>query len=380
MVVFEPYAGYMHLVPRLAIAFCALFPIEVIPVVVTVVAAFVVSLTAAACFLFLETRIRSMLLRFTAWAVILVTPNAGGEVTNNLANLHWFLMVGAVCALLVRAPNRWFAAVQCAVVVAAVGSDPLVLMFVPLVVVRLVLLKSRRDRSIAVAFILTAAVQLSVTFVGIFVNESRSFARTIPPVPDLLDFYTFRVVLSGIAGVTATERYGEALGATIPGLITASVLAFLIVAVRRNRPARYALIVAAGSSATFFAIVFALQWNTLGPLGALDLQAGQRYALLPTMLLLIAIILAADALIQGQRQRVVIALSVAVALVVLVPSVADYRWVNLRAGAASWEQSLEVAGEACNTGSASKVTIPVAPGWFTGAEVPCDLLDDEVGQ
>lgn len=372
--VLEPYAGYLHLVPRLAISIALMVPIDVVPLAVTIVSALITSLSAAACFLFLETRMRSVLLRIAVWAIVLIIPNAGGEVVNNLANLHWFLMVAAVAALVVRAPARGFAIVQCVVVVAAVGSDPLMLLFTPLLLIRIVLLRSARDRAVAVSFVAATVLQVGVSVVGVVLNGSRSFSRELPQVPDLVDFYTFRVVISGLIGTSATERWGEALGAGIPGLIVAGVLAVVIFAAVRDRKRRYVIVAFALSSLLFFSVVVCLQWNLLAVNEMLNLSYSSRYALLPTALLLFALVLAVDGFIEGTRAVVGLVVSAIVIVLVAIPSVVDYRWVQLRDGAPAWHEALAQAENRCAADGGGYVQVDIAPKGFSAPSIPCAAI------
>ncbi|WP_019179501.1 hypothetical protein [Microbacterium yannicii] len=370
---FEPYAGYMHLVPRLVISVCALFPLEIVPVVVTIAAALVLSLTAAACYLFLETRIRSRPLQLLSWAVVIVAPMAGGEVANNLANLHWFLMIGAVCALIARSRGRGFAVVQSVVVIAAVGSDPLALMFLPLVAIRWFALRGRGDRAVAIAFGAAAVVQLGVTLAGYVMGAGRSFAGLTPTIPELLDFYSYRIVLSGLIGPTAALDASRWIGVTLPGVVVLAIFTFMILVSWHEVGPRYVVLTLSASSAIFFAIVFRLQWNGVGPAGTLGFTFGQRYAVLPAVLFLIAMIVAVDAFtrVRGRISKVVAI--IAVSAVVLIPAARDYRWAVPRVDAVTWPEALDDGIDQCDAGSRS-VEIPIAPVGFGGPTLECDLL------
>lgn len=370
----QPYAGYMHLVPRLVISVCALFPIDVVPVVVTIAAAVVVSATAAACYLFLETRLRSLPLRLLAWAVVIVAPMAGGEVSNNLANLHWFLMIAAVCALIVRSRGTAFTVVQCVVIVAAIGSDPLVLIFLPLLAIRWFALPSRRERSVAIAFGAGAAVQLSVTLAGYLMGAGRSFAGKAPTLAEVLDYFTYRVVISGIAGPTGAVEASRWIGVTLPGLLAAALFAFVIAVSWPNAGSRFVVLALVGSSVVFFGVVFRLQWHGVGAAGTLGFAYGQRYAVLPAVLFLVALVVAVDALIRARGRAVRVAAVLAVTAVVLIPAARDYRWATPRAEAASWPAALQEGANQCAEGSVSAVEVPIAPREFGGPDIACDLL------
>lgn len=381
LVIFEPYAGYMHLVPRISAMIAAQFPLQVVPLAVTIAAALVISLAAAAGFAFLETRIRSIPLRLAAWIAMLALPIMGAEAANNLANLHWYLMVAAFCAVVIRARSTAMTVVQCVVVVAAVMSDPLTLLLLPVVAFRWWLLPSRRDRSLVVAFITAGVIQLIVVLAGAIGGEGRPAPTGFPTPGDLLDFYSYRVVLTAVVGLTRAQALGETGPLALPGLATAAATAVLIAMAYRDFDRRVVISAFGAGSILFAAIVYSLQWTMLEPGGARSLYAGDRYAVVPTALLIIALVLAADAFAAHRRRswarRVI---GVAVLIAIAIPVALDYRSANYREGAPPWDAALQEAAALCDAGDDLDgfILVRSAPLQWGGVLISCTRVTDAV--
>ena len=88
-----PYSGYLHLLPRLIVAFVApLFGLEAYAIAITVACSIVLGLIAALTFYCASELTASVAVRL-GWASIpvLVAPGAL-ETLGNVANLHWYLL------------------------------------------------------------------------------------------------------------------------------------------------------------------------------------------------------------------------------------------------------------------------------------------------
>ena len=376
-VILSGYAGYLHLVPRIATEIAVLFPLPVVPIIVTFLAAMTVSLLACACFVFLEARIASVPLRFAAWIVCLALPTMGGDVANNLANLHWFLLIAAFCALLVPSRSTSMTVLQCVVVFAAATSDALALLLIPFALLRWWLLPDRRGFAVALAYIAGAALQFVAVLNGLLgTGPARQIADEHPTFAQLLDLYVNRSVLAGLFGLEGARILLALIGAALPGLALAGVIAAAVLAARADRYRRLGLIVFIASSVVFAGIVYSLQWYAIEETPPTDFQIGLRYAVVPTALLLLGLIQCVDAglpHLRGHSLRWWLGLVTLVA--VLIPVAVDYRSTVGRE-APSWRDSLAFGSEQCESGEgeAGLVVIPTPPVWFGGMLMPCDLL------
>lgn len=376
-VVLTGYAGYLHLVPRLAAEIAVLFPLQVVPLAVTVLAAGIASLLACACFVFLETRIASLPLRFAVWIVCLALPTMAGDVANNLANLHWYLLVAAFCALLSRSRSAAFTVVQCVVVFAAATSSAIALLLIPFALVRWWLVPGRRSLAVSVAYLAGASLQFVTVLNGVLgTGPAREIAAQYPSFAQLLDLYVNRVVVAGLFGLTGAETMRDAVGAALPGILLAGVVLAVIFAARADRDRRLGIVVFAGSSGVFAGFVYSLQWYAIEQTPATDLLVGLRYAVVPTALLLLALLQCVDTGASRIRRPSVRRGVAFVALIaVLIPVGIDYRSTIARE-APSWSDALTYGEEQCGAGEDDSgiVTVSTAPIWFGGMLMPCSAF------
>lgn len=376
-VLFSGYAGYLHLVPRLAAEVALTFPLLIVPLVITLLSAAITSLLACACFVFLETRIRLIPLRFAAWVVCLALPTMGGDVANNLANMHWLLLIAAFCAVLTQSRSAPLALAQCLAVFGAATSDALAFLLLPLVLVRLWLLTKWRDRAVGLTFLAGAALQGVAVVEGLLgTGPARHIAEQYPNFAQLLDLYVNRVVVVGLFGIGNAQVAFDLVGASLPGLALAAVIAVVVSAVRLDGLRRVGIIVFTVSSFVFAAGVYSLQWYAIENSSPTEYLVGLRYAVVPTALLLIALLQAVDvrvACVQRTTLRRVVAIAAFVA--VIVPVAADFRSTVSRESPA-WEESLELGRDECVAGNAENglVVIPTPPLTFGGMLIPCEVL------
>ncbi len=141
---FEPYAGYLHTLPRALEAIVALFPPSVAGLVMLVLASLATGVVA------LLVTSRASRAGLPVWAcgiagvATALMPDFGSEAVGNLSNLQWVFMYGVLWAVLPywgRITTR-AAIVDSLFVFVAVVSAPGTLALAPLVVARLV---TRRD-------------------------------------------------------------------------------------------------------------------------------------------------------------------------------------------------------------------------------------------
>jgi uncharacterized membrane protein len=374
---FEGYAGYMHLVARLGAWLAVIFPLEIVPIAVTIVAAAITSLIACACFLLFEQRIASVPLRFGAWIVCLALPIMGGEVVNNLANLHWYLLIAGFIAVTVRARTTSLLVVQALVLFVAVTSDALALMLIPFVIVRLFLLRGIRERVADLAFVAGAILQIGVVVAQVISGAERTVAPERPSSAEFIDFYTYRVVLGGLFGTSSPARLLEILGNTLPGLALGAVVLVIVAAARADRVRRVGIVVYVLGSVGFAIVVFSIQWSGLAGSPLLEYFTGSRYITVPTALLLLSLLLAADAgLARLATRSAMRVFSGLIVVLLLIPVVIDFRPMNIRSDAAPWEPQIAAARNDCETGPADEtVVLAISPAWFGGVVLECPLVE-----
>ncbi|WP_298992137.1 hypothetical protein [uncultured Pseudokineococcus sp.] len=372
----EPYAGYMHLAPRLGAAVADAFPLAWAESVLAACASAVVGLCAVATGLLSRGHLPSRAVRALLAAAVVLLPVAGFEAVGNVANSHWYLMAASFWALAARPSRTGEVVLAAAVVVLAAASDPLTVILAPLVVVRLLLLRRARDHVVTLAFTGGTAAQLAVVL-----GTDRGDAP--PPAPvDVLSAYVVRVPVELVLGPGRAESLltGDGAGRAAALAVTAVVLAVAAVAAAAG-PWRLRWIALAGALASlaFFVVPVTVSWApalsvALGP--QLDLASVSRYSVVPQLLLLVLVAAGLQALVDLAPSPAALGAAAVVVLLLAASAVSGYRpgW-DVREGP-SWDVGLAAARQLCEDDPArASADVPIAPDperWR--AVVPCARL------
>ncbi len=389
------YEGYLHVVPRTIAAIASLAPVPDAAVVINAGAAFVVSLLAVYLWSATAPVLPSPWGRGVLLAAFLLLPAAGWEVNSSINNLHWYL--DFACFWVFVRPLRTTGAVVagCVVAAAAVLSDPLTALFVPLVAYRVFRAlrgagEGPRRHVLAAPIVFCVCLALQAAY-GVSEKAPEAFVER--DWRDIPGTYGWRVAGSIFIGDRWTPGLFDRFGLPF-------ALALLVVAIAA---AAYALGVAGGLrptvalclaySAGFLTIPLLIRGTSI----YLDRQVvtlnGSRYMLVPALLLLSALLIALFATAPGEvgwrtargagdllRDRTRLARVLFTALIGTV-LVLSYRTASIRAGGPDWRQGVAAAQERCRSnggdepgsvGSAAnswatvvgpgQVAIPTAPG------------------
>ena len=210
-----PYAGYLQLVPRLIADGVALLPLSDAALAFAVTGA----LIAAGCAVFAghasAGHIRSRWLRAGLAAGVVLLPSAVIEVANNGVNAPWYLLFAAFWALLWRPrtmAGRLLAAGLC---FAAASSQLLVILFAPLVLARMLVLRRPYEHFATAGWLAGITLQLAFSAPGL------ELAR-LGPLPAALRFYGQHVLLAAVAG---RQLAGLLQDASAPGAVLLATVA-----------------------------------------------------------------------------------------------------------------------------------------------------------
>lgn len=351
----EPFAGYLHLVPRLAAGAVSALPLETADTAFAVLSA----LVAAACALFVfrasSAHVRSAWARVACAAPLLVSPLAGTEILANVANLHWYLLYAAFWAVVWEAPSRWEAATAAAVVAAAVLSDPFALVLAPVVVLRVVALGRRADAAV-LAFAASAVAQVAGTL-GATGQRQLGEEAEVALVP-----FRFAVDVFG-RGLAGDRLVGEsglsARGAAVAAVVAAGLagVAWARRGVLRRRAALVAVL--AVVSVAYFAAPVALSGIS-----------APRYAFAPALLAVAALVVLLDGAALDRTAAAALAL-VAACWVVGLPS------YNERDERPAWDEALAAAARSCTAGG--RADVAVLPRGMS-ARLACDDVVEAAGR
>lgn len=370
----QPYAGYLHIVPRFLAELAVLFPPSIEPTAVTLLAAATASALGVSVFMTVGARVRRFPLRISVWLAAFALPVMGGEALGTIANLHWFLLIAAFCAAVSRARTASAAAVQGIVLCAAVLSDPLAALLIPLLAVRWWLIRDRRETVIAVAFLAATAVQAIGTVSGTLLAGDRSVSASRPSGFEFLEMFGYRAAATSILGIHGSSAAARTVDGALPWLALAAVAVIVVAGATLSRRLRVVICGFSASAIAFAAIVWALQWEFITSGGLARLDLGDRYTIVPTALVTIAILLAIDGISHRLSGTTSLVVSVAALAVVVALVLIDARVWMFRDGTPSWTDQLAARAEDCPSDAASSVRVQIAPatmGLFV--DVPCEI-------
>lgn len=255
-----PYNNYLHLLPRLVGALAAALPPADAAIVLAGGAALVVAVLSAYVYWASGTVVASEPARILLATLTVLLPAAAYE-TNAAANdLHWYLMFAAFWALLAVRRTRRHGVLAAVVVGAAVLSDPLTVLLLPLGVITGLRQHHRRSWLAPVVLALGGPAQF---LVGLGGQQIGRYSAT--HLGGLLALFTVRLVGSFVLG----ERYlGVLLG---PRMLRAyaltAVVVVIVVAIGLVSRGRGRLLLLAGVNycIVYFIVPLLIRGRTFGP-------------------------------------------------------------------------------------------------------------------
>lgn len=394
----HPYAGYLHVLPRLVVDLAWALPVPAYALVVSTTACVLVGGIAALVFVLSRQVLRPWPLRLLLAAVPAVLPLAPVEISGNVANLHWYCMLLAPWLFAHQSRSWWAAGTLAAVTALTVLTEPQTVLFLPLLA--LAWLPVRRAASgrpdlralpVTVTALVAGAAQVVTSVSSVRTSEPGS-----PSWQDLVAGY----LLQPFAGAW-NARVGTAVEAVlahgwsvlvVPALVVVGVLAAAVL-VGTWRARFLVVALAVGSLVVWVAAIVA---NGTSERPWAHLSAGMvgdpplRYAAGAGLLLVSAVALAAGVLVQwgsgvttdpAQRDRpssvllrvVVAAVGWCAVAAVVASSVVSLAPATTRRSAGpEWAPQIPAAARECRGDPRLQVVrVEIAP-W--GAEVPCGRL------
>jgi hypothetical protein len=372
-----PYAGYLQAAPRSLATVTTAFPL--------CDAAWVLAASAAAVrvgvslFVFRASRghLRSTWVRAMLAAAVVLLPVGGLEVLDNIANLHWFLTFAAFWAVLWRPSRWWDCTIAAAIVVMAVGSDPLTALLVPLVALRAISMRRWRDQIVTVCFALAGTFQAWAVLRGTRPPHETFSAAAVAKL------FGTRVVVGTLAGYWHTVALWRHWHYAAVGVGAVALLAIISPALQVGGQRRWLAICAVTGSAIAFVACFAEP--AVAPHLRVDVVSSlSRYDVLASLLMLSAVAAGLDAL-RSPADVVVRSLVCAVFLSALPVDLvgSSQLWTHLEATVPTWHTAVATARLDCQLQAAQRarsgsrsddVWVPEMPeGWRV--RLPCSALD-----
>lgn len=385
---FEPYAGYLHVLPRIIGEAVSFFPVHYAALLLAGSAALVVALLSVYVYVVARPLIPSPAARAGLAGLMVLLPAAGFETNASVANLHWYLLVATALTFLVVPATRSGAALGTAVAALCALSDPLAALLLPLVLLR-GLRQPARAWWAPAAVVVGLAMQLTAVLTS---YEPNVYGEVVPG--DIPRVYGLRVAGSFLFGDRHLDTVAG-LGAVWPAyLCLLLVVALLVYLLVTSAPAaRRWVVVFSGYSVLFLVVTVGLRGTEEFFPGTFT-YLGSRYTVVPLFFLYAAVLTALgtprpDARGESVRTPLLQAfLLVTGALVVL-----NYgSVVSVRDAGPGWRETVDQARAVCAEADGEpvalpgqvlpeqpgEVTIPVAPDVEpphpARVFVPCDRL------
>lgn len=363
------YAEYVVFLPRLIAEIATIPALRHAPETMNVLAVLVVGLSALAVWFASAGHIRNPYLRAVLVALVLLPPASGLETVVSATNVAWYSSFAVFWLLLWRPATAWGACLGALLILATGLSSPTIFFFVPLAVLRAVALRDRRDALVVGAFGLALAIQLPVT---VFNDEQVSDPNW---THNILTSLLQRVVDGAALGLELGGHAWAAWGWPFLIAISLAVAAALLALGSRAPRGRLLALLAVGTGfAMFVGAEFqrALGDTLVWPQGSYS-GLGERYAMIPALLLASAALVLADSRSPSRGRPSPTAMATAaVLLIALVTSFGG----NAHRQMPSWPQSLREGAVDCRSEDAEDATVFITPeGWSMG--VPCERLESE---
>ena len=369
------YAGYLQLVPRLIAQVVVYLPLR------AAAAAFALSgaLVTAGCALFIfhasAGHVRSAVLRVVLALAVVLLPVAQLEIADSGVNSPWYLLMALFWAVLWRPGTRAGMAGAAAVGFLTAASTTMSIVFAPLLLARTVALPRLREHAVTAGW--AAGCLLQVPYVVTNLGSPQSRAAHLASPGQVLAFYGHEVVLPAL-GWHLAWRLQALCGRNDATLIIGAILAVFFgwALLTQRGPARVivaACLVTGFVSAAFGAV---LKPGVITTPVAENFESGSRYTALPIFLIQAAAIVAVGSFICHRQHRLrTVAAVTALAGVLSVGWVTDFRYQGWRGVTANWQSTATPWLHACQRTPNGIIRVPTGAS-FNGAKttIPCASL------
>ena len=339
------YAGYLHLAPRLAAEVVTLFPSVHAATLLAVAAAVMAACCGGLVYLGTAGHLGDRRLRLFLGALVVLQPLMAIETLNAIAPAQWPLTFAAFWMALWRPPG-WPASVLAGLVLGVtIMSAPLAFALLPILALRVLVVRDMRSWAVVVPFLAGGALQAAAMVTQPAPNAAGG------TVDELLAIWAEVVATSAVVGVDLALFLRGLAGGWLEFATVAVVASVVALAVRGRHPLT-AILATLASLVLFTGTVWArgaLERMLAATAGG-NLPDSTRFAVVPVLLLCTVLVLALDAAPPrgwswwgGLRVA-------AVAAVILVAGV-DYLMVNGRSWGPSWSDQIARGVASCRVGA-----------------------------
>ena len=379
-----PYGGYEEFVPRLVGQLISYLPLADVAVPFALAGAGIAALCALFIYHAMDGWIRSRWLRALVGAALILLPLAPIEPADSTVGSPWYVMAALFFGLLWR-PKNWAGMTAAALVAfAAASSEILALIYAPLVLLRVVALPRWREHAVTVGWLAGLLVQVPMVLES-YAQHTQRVTRLASPIR-ALGFYFHNVALRAF-GWRVSVRLVEIAGLNGATLIVYAILVAVFgwAMVTGSRQVRVFVAVAliTGFVQTVFAATVVRYVS--GQHYSYNFEDGSRYSVMPIMAMTAAAVVAVDAClchqaISGGGDKVplvrqspwALTAVAALACVLALGWLSDYRYVTQRTSWGSWKPVAERMLTACKDSATGEITT-----WTWGHStitIPCSRL------
>jgi hypothetical protein len=370
---FETYAGYLVVVPRLVGAVGAAVPLKDAPVAMAVVSGLIVGVCGIVVWAASGSMIRNPYLRGTLALLTVLAPTASLESIDSGTYVLWFMLFASFWVLMWR-PRTTTGAVLGGLFIMLTGlSSPEIWFFAPVALLRLIALRDRRDALVLGGWVIGAAAQIPAYA---FSNE--------PQVEALWSRHIWTALLQRVLdGAALGERLGgvgwDGLGWGLLIFLLVFTVVGLTLGLRRVE-ARTRWLAGLGILIAVTMFCLSVYQRAVGPqmYWPPNIHFGNagRYTIVPALLLVSIALAMLDQLLRRPRDEWLPRLSpwlagltVAGLLIGLAFSF-DVSESIVR-GTPHWSQAIDAGAKECQaTPGLTEVSVPTSPPGF-GLYVPC---------
>ncbi len=380
---FVPYSGYEQLLPRILGQFASMVPVPDVAAFFAVIGTVIAACSALFVYHASAGFIRFRLLRVTLAAALVLLPIAPLEVVANGVNTPWYLMAALFWAALWR-PRSWGGmAVAAVLAFVTAASVPVAVAFLPLLAIRLVVLPRLREHAVTAGWLAGLAVQLPV-IADSYANHTQRLGA-LAPLHEVLAYYLHTVVLRAV-GWHLSWRLEAIAGQNGATLIIGAFLLIVLgwAAITQGRQVRQFVVLAVVGGFLLMVVSTAITSYLVKfpPVTSpVNFEGGSRYTVTPIFALVAAVIIAVDAYLRrgatasvsldAIRPRAVAAVA-ALALVLALGWVTDFRYVTQRTTDGPWRPAAEKLLTRCEQSSTGTITVYA---WYDShAIVSCSRL------
>jgi len=302
-----------------------------------------------------------------------VLPPVAGETVASPANVAWHTTFAVFWLLLWQPATTWGACLGGLLIFATGLSTPAVFFFVPLVLLRALSIRDRRDGLIVGAYGLALAIQLPVTLL------SGEHVSTYYWTSNIFTTFLQRVVTGSVLGLELGGSAWVDWGWSFLIAIAVALTAYLVALTLRASSGRlFAAIAILTSVGMFFLTAYsralgnAMTW----PPGIHN-NTGGRYVLVPVLILISGALALLDSRSRSSRGGAIAAIATAAVLAVSIVTSFDVNAAPYRGGP-PWDEAVRTAAAQCEAEGLAEAPVSTAPeGWTM--TVSCDRLGSSDG-